>query len=194
MRGYGITGAALAVVIGMAGGCAQGQTAMTRQGAARPVTADISGAVVSADRFPATTAAFPGGVTARPDVVYWTPPGGFQPQTLDLYRPAGEGPHPLVIYVHGGGWVGGTARNAGTFENFPGVLADLASRGYVVASVNYRLAGEARFPGAIQDVKAAVRYLRANAASLGVDPDKVLIWGSSAGGQLAGLVDRKSVV
>jgi acetyl esterase/lipase len=67
------------------------------------------------------------------------------------------------------------------------VLASLSARGYVVASVEYRLSGEARFPAAIQDVKAAIRWLRAHAATYGVDETKTVVWGGSAGGQLAAL-------
>ena len=157
------------------------------QAAAKPVTAAVAPAVISTDQFPAMRAGFPGGVTGHPDVVYSTIPG-FRPMTLDIYVPAkAAGTKPLVIYVHGGGWTGGTARNAGAFANFPGVLADLASRGYVVASLNYRLAGEARAPAASEDVDAAIRWLKGHAAQYGIDARRVAIWGGSAGGQLAGL-------
>lgn len=154
---------------------------------AKPVTAAVSPAVVSTDQFPALKGMFPGGVVGHPDVVYSMIPG-YRPMTLDLYvSPKGHEPKPLVIYVHGGGWTGGTARNAGAFANFPGVLADLASRGYVVASLNYRLAGEARAPAASEDVDAAIRWLKGHAAQYGIDKRRVAIWGGSAGGQLAGL-------
>ncbi|MFC3068854.1 alpha/beta hydrolase [Phenylobacterium soli] len=154
---------------------------------ARPVTAQVSPAVVSSDQFPKARPVFAGGVTGHPDLVYSTLPG-FRPMTLDLYTPPkAGGAKPLVIYVHGGGWVNGTARNAGAFTNFPAVLADLAARGYVVASLNYRLAGEARAPAASQDVDAAIRWLKAHAADYGIDKSRVAIWGGSAGGQLAGL-------
>jgi len=83
--------------------------------------------------------------------------------------------------------MGGTARNAAAYANFPAVLADLASRGYVVASLNYRLGGEAKAPAATQDVDAAIHELRAHAADYGIDKARVAIWGGSAGGQLAAL-------
>jgi len=154
---------------------------------AEPVKAAVAEKVVSADSFPVLKATFPGGVTGHPDIVYSTP-GGFRPITLDLYTPPKAGrPKPLVIYVHGGGWMGGTSRNAAAYANFPAVLADLASRGYVVASLNYRLGGEARFPAATEDVDAAIRWLRAHAADYGIDKARVAIWGGSAGGQLAAL-------
>jgi len=154
---------------------------------AAPVKADVAEKVVSADNFPKLHAAYPGGVTGHPDVVYSTV-NGFRPLTLDVYAPARKGPpKPLVIYIHGGGWMGGTSRNAAAYANFPAVMADLAARGYVVASLNYRLGGEAKFPAATEDVDAAIRWLRAHAADYGIDKARVAIWGASAGGQLAAL-------
>lgn len=168
---------------------AAGLTALAISGGAqaRPVKADVSAQVVSSDRFIRHDAVYPGGVTAHPDVTYSTLQG-FRPMTLDLYVPAkGKVAKPLVIYVHGGGWSGGTARNAGAFADFPAVLANLASRGYVVASLNYRLSGEARFPAAADDVDAAIRWLKGHAADYGIDKTRIALWGGSAGGQLAGL-------
>lgn len=157
------------------------------QAAPRRITAAVSAKVVTADAYPQLRASFPGGVTGRPDVVY-SAINGYRPMTLDLYvPPKAGGPKPLVVYVHGGGWENGTARNAGAYTDFPVVLAELAARGYVVASVNYRLSGEARAPAASQDVSAAIRFLRAHAAQYGIDASRVAIWGGSAGGQLAGL-------
>lgn len=139
------------------------------------------------DVYPAVVAQFPGGVTGVPGLTYFTA-AGYQPLKLDLYAPAKTAAgKPLVVYVHGGGWVGGTSRNAGTFEDWPGTLAALAAHGYVVASINYRLASEAKFPAPEQDVKAALRFLRANAAKYGIDPTRAAVWGGSAGGHLAGL-------
>ena len=144
--------------------------------------------VVSDDNYPALRARFPNGVVGQPDIVYARPPG-FRPLTLDLYRPRGSArrPLPLIIYVHGGAWRGGHSRAAGAFADFPRVLASLAARGFVVASINYRLSGEARYPAAADDVRAAIAYLRANARRFGVEPGKVILWGSSAGAQLAAL-------
>lgn len=164
----------LAVVAALAAFvCAQPQPA-----AAQAFTKDV---------FPELRINFPGGVVATPNLAYFTQ-SGFQPLKLDVYAPANRAEkHPLVIYVHGGGWVGGTSRNAGTFEDWPGTLAAIASRGYVVASINYRLAGEAKFPVPEQDVKAAIKWLRVNAERFGVDPARAVVWGGSAGGHLAGL-------
>ena len=154
---------------------------------AAPVKPAVAAQVVSSDQFPKLHAAYPGGVSGHPDLVYSTLQG-FRPITLDLYTPArSKLSHPMVIYIHGGGWMNGTARNAAAYANFPAVLADLAARGYVVASLNYRLGGEARFPAATQDVDAAIRWLKAHAADYGIDKTRVAIWGGSAGGQLAAL-------
>lgn len=138
------------------------------------------------DRFPVVPVAFPGGVKAFRDVTYQTLPG-YRPQIIDIYVPATKGPHPLILYVHGGGWVGGHTRHAGALADFPKVLAKLASEGFVVASLEYRLAGEAAFPAQLQDSNAALRFLRQHAAEYGIDPAKVGIWGGSAGGHLAAL-------
>jgi len=83
--------------------------------------------------------------------------------------------------------MGGHARHSGALENFPTFLAALSARGYVVASVNYRLSGEARFPGPVQDVRQAIRWLRANSAAYRIDASRVVVWGASAGGHLAAL-------
>ena len=140
------------------------------------------------DRYPERRVTFPGGVSGLPDLVYSTL-SGFRPLTLDLYVPANpvSGGAPVIIYVHGGGWMSGHTRHSGAFENWPGVLASLAGRGYVVASLNYRLSSEAPSPAAEQDVKTAVRWLRGNAARFGIDKRRIGIWGGSAGGQLAAL-------
>ena len=131
--------------------------------------------------------AFSDGVSGVFDLTYATLPG-YRPLTLDLYSPPpGAGPLPLVVFVHGGGWNGGDARHAGTFEDFPAQLAALAAQGYVVASVNYRLSEEAHFPAPLQDVKAAIRWLRAGAAGRNIDITRVAVWGAAAGGQLAAL-------
>jgi acetyl esterase/lipase len=137
---------------------------------------------------PPHTVSYPGGVTSLRDVAFHTWPG-FRPLTLDLYLPpAGGAPKPVVVFIHGGSWNKRTARDGGSFRDFPAVLASVAARGYVVASVNYRLSGEVRFPGAILDVKQAVRWLRQRADEYNADADKVVVWGSSAGGQIATVI------
>lgn len=142
---------------------------------------------VLGDHYPTVSVSFPGGVVGYPNLTYASIPG-YRPLHLDLYDPPGaRGPHPLIVYIHGGGWAFGQPRQSGAFSNWPDVLALLASQGYVVASVEYRLSSEAPFPAAIQDVKAAIRWLRANARQYEIDPRHVGIWGGSAGGHLAAL-------
>src|SRR6187549_2822163 len=98
---------------------------------------------------------------------------------LDMARPEGEGPFPAVICIHGGGF------RAGTRDGYDGLVKKLAKHGYVAVTVTYRLAPKYQFPAAIYDVKAAVRWLRANAAKYHVDPDRIGVTGGSAGGHLA---------
>jgi acetyl esterase/lipase len=108
--------------------------------------------------------------------------GGHERQKLDIYLPAqrSESPLPLIIWVHGGAWQGGSK------ENCP--ARRFAQRGYAVASINYRLSQHAIFPAQIEDCKAAVRYLRANAGKYGFDPNQFGAWGASAGGHLVALL------
>jgi acetyl esterase/lipase len=144
------------------------------------------------DRYVERRASFTGGVVGIPDVTY-ARLAGYRPLTLDIYLPAqaaragNKARFPLVLFIHGGGWYGGHPRHAGAFADWPAVLATLAARGYVVASLNYRLSAEAPSPAAIQDVKTALRWLRANATRFGIDKSRAAAWGGSAGGQLAAL-------
>lgn len=141
------------------------------------------------DAYPLRSASFAGGVRSLADVVYATHEG-FRPLTLDLYLPPEPLPAagaPLVIYVHGGGWAGGHARASGVFTDFPGVLARFAARGYAVASINYRLSGEARFPAPLDDLRTAMAWLHKQASVYALDTSRVALWGGSAGGHLAAL-------
>jgi acetyl esterase/lipase len=147
----------------------------------------VGSSPVLEDRYPARRVDFPDDVVGLPDLTY-SSLTGYRPLVLDLYKPAKSGQSlPLVIYLHGGGWQSGHTRHSGAFEDWPGVLASIAARGYVVASVEYRLSGEAPFPAAIQDVKAAIRWLRAHASQFSIDKTRAVVWGGSAGGQLAAL-------
>ncbi len=175
---------------GLAAAAIVSAVAVSSAGAAATETPAIAASAVLGDHYPQAQVAFPGGVTGLPDVTYATLMG-FRPLTLDLYLPPAAkrkpGGDPVVLYIHGGGWVTGHARQSGAFVNWPDVLATLAARGYVVASLNYRLSGEARFPAAEQDIKASLRWLRAHAEKYGIDKSKALVWGGSAGGHLAAL-------
>jgi acetyl esterase/lipase len=143
--------------------------------------------LVPRDPLPEREIRWSDGSTVMTDVVYSTIPG-YRPLHLDLYRASiDQTRRPLVVFVHGGGWWAGNQRAASAFLDFPAVLANLAQRGYVVASIEYRLSGEAPFPAQLLDLQEAVRFLRANAARFGIDPAKVALWGMSAGAQLAAL-------
>ena len=105
--------------------------------------------------------------------------GGHEMQRLDIFLPAGAGPHPLIVYVHGGAWRGGSKKDQ--------PLGKLVAQGFAVASVDYRLSTVAPFPAQMHDIKAAIRFLRAKAGEYGLDPKRFAIAGSSAGGHLAAL-------
>ena len=105
---------------------------------------------------------------------------GHPRQKLDLYLPNGGTNLPLIIYIHGGAFRTGSKRDQVPLEYVP--------LGYAVASVDYRLSQDAVFPAQIQDCKAAVRWLRANAATYRLDSDRFAAWGYSAGGHLAALL------
>ena len=102
-------------------------------------------------------------------------------QKLDVYLPEGSGPFPLIVNIHGGGFMMGDKSN-------PPLTDELLDAGYAVASIDYRLSGEAKFPAAVQDAKAAVRFLRAHAAEYKLNPDKFGAYGGSAGGNLAAML------
>jgi len=121
--------------------------------------------------------------TVERDLTYCVANG--VPLKLDAHYPAeASGPLPVAMYVHGGGWHGGDKKGgAGSLD-----FEELLSRGYLVISVNYRLAPRYVFPAMIEDVKCAVRHLRATADRYGLDPERIGVWGSSAGGHLVSLL------
>ena len=109
--------------------------------------------------------------------------GGDQQLGLDLYQPlVAQGAAPLVVIVHGGSW------QSGDSTQLPALNTYLAARGYAVAAINYRHAPTYPFPAARDDLLAAVDYLKRNAADLGIDAQRIVLLGRSAGGQLALLV------
>lgn len=121
----------------------------------------------------------PAAVTIHHDLVYAQVDG--RDLRLDLYLPTETaGPWPVVVWIHGGGW------SRGSKDPCPAV--PLTRYGYAVASVSYRLAPEFTWPAQVQDCRAAVRFLRANAERLGLDGGRIGAWGISAGGHLAALL------
>jgi acetyl esterase/lipase len=108
-------------------------------------------------------------------------PNSSASQTMDLYTQQSPKPLPLVMFVHGGGWISGDKSHVHRLLNL------LLSHGFDVASIDYRLTKEATWPAQINDTKAAIRFVRANAAKYNIDPDRIGLWGMSAGGQLVAL-------
>jgi acetyl esterase/lipase len=126
--------------------------------------------------------------TVVANVQYCT--GAGKPLLMDVFVPRTRihQPTPGVLWLHGGGWERGD-KNGSSGARF------LAAAGFVTASIFYRLSGEAKFPAAIEDCKCAIRYLRANAAKYGIDPNRIGVAGASSGGHLAllaGTADEKS--
>lgn len=130
---------------------------------------------------------FPNGVTALEDVRY-AAISGWRRLTMDIYMPPKKsGPKPLVVYIHGGGWMNGDSRHFGSLADFPAVASKLASEGFVVAAIEYRHGAEAKYPAQVQDARAAIRFLKSNAAKYGIDPSRVGLIGGSAGAHIASL-------
>ena len=120
------------------------------------------------------------GVVSYYGITYAAVPG-FRPLVLDLHRPAASaGPVPILVWLHGGGWMGG--------DRAMGHAIEMVPRGFAVAAAQYRLSGEAQFPAQLHDLKGAVRWLRANASRFELDAELVVAWGASAGGHLACLL------
>ena len=110
--------------------------------------------------------------------------GASAAHSMDYYKPTGAGPHPAVVIVHGGGWVGGTKRSGSE-----AYAADwLAPAGYAVFSIDYRLAPGATWADQVADVQRAIRFVRHSAAKYDVDPARIAVLGGSAGGYLSNMV------
>ena len=129
-----------------------------------------------------TRGKIPAGVTAHRDLEYAKI--GDKRLLLDIYVPDttadSDEPLPLIVWIHGGAW------RAGNKKNCPPLR--FTDKGFVAASISYRLSQEAPFPAQIEDCKAAIRWLRANAVKYRIDPDRIGVWGSSAGGHLVALL------
>jgi acetyl esterase/lipase len=121
------------------------------------------------------------GIRLERDISYV--PDGDSSQRLDLYLPerSSDKPLPLVVWIHGGGWLGSSKK-----EN-PGAALTRSGE-YATGSIEYRFSDKAIFPAQIQDCQAAIRFLRANAKKYNIDPDHIGVWGASAGGHLVALL------
>ncbi len=103
-------------------------------------------------------------------------------QKMDMYFPDSGGPWPVLAYVHGGSWMHGDKSEAIMFAD------QMTSQGYLLVSINYRLYPEGKFPNMIEDVKCAIRFLRAHAGAYNLDPNRIAAMGPSAGGHLVSLL------
>lgn len=111
---------------------------------------------------------------------------GFRPVTLDLHLPATTSA-PVVLFVHGGGWRAGSRRVFVPTMDGDAPFERIVAAGFAVAAIDYRLAGEARFPAQLDDVAAALLWVRENGPEHGLDPERIVLWGESAGATLAAL-------
>jgi acetyl esterase/lipase len=127
---------------------------------------------------PPTRSSLPGGARVLRNIAYVS--NGGERQKLDLYLPATGTNLPLIVWIHGGGWASGDK------ESPPGL--GFVGHGFALASVDYRLSQDAIFPAQLTDCKAAIRWLRAHAAEQGINPDRIGVWGASAGGHLVALL------
>ncbi|MET7863494.1 alpha/beta hydrolase [Micromonospora taraxaci] len=114
---------------------------------------------------------------------------GFRPLTLDLVVPvAAPRPVPVLVWIHGGAWLFGSPKHPADWLMEADPFTAAIRAGFAVASAQYRLSGEAPFPAQLDDVKAAVRWLRRHSDTVGVDRERIGVWGESAGGHLASMV------
>ena len=123
----------------------------------------------------------PEGITLKSDMVFAQVGDRELHMDIAYQTEAPQAPRPCVVYIHGGAWCAGT-------YHAPAQLCNLARQGYIAASIEYRLTQEAIFPAQIHDCKGALRFLRAHAAEYGLKPDKIGVWGGSAGGHLVALI------
>jgi acetyl esterase/lipase/2-polyprenyl-3-methyl-5-hydroxy-6-metoxy-1,4-benzoquinol methylase len=128
-------------------------------------------------------------MTVIRDLVFSTVPG-FRPVTLDLHVPRllESGPAPLIVFVHGGGWRLGSRRSFGPNFTVESSFERIVDAGFAVASVDYRLSGEAHFPAQIDDVRTALAWLAEHGSEHGIDTSRTVLWGESAGATIASLV------
>ncbi|MCC6677975.1 MAG: alpha/beta hydrolase [Phycisphaerales bacterium] len=155
-------------ILAVAAGVLAGAGAAWGQSVEAPARPSVPGAIA------------PAGSRVMKDIVY-AEPAGSAPLKLDLYLPAeGAGPAPVVVWVHGGGWIQGSK------EGCPAAL--LVPKGFAAVSISYRFTNVAKFPAQLHDCKAAIRWVRAHAGEYNLDADHIGVWGGSAGGHLVALL------
>jgi len=111
----------------------------------------------------------------------------FRPLSLDLHLPEGEGPFPVILQLHGGGWRTGSRTSFSPLVSVEDSFGRMVAAGFAVAAVDYRLSGEAVFPAQLEDVRAALGWILQQGKGYGLDVDRIVLWGGSAGGTLAAL-------
>ncbi|MGP3983575.1 alpha/beta hydrolase fold domain-containing protein [Streptomyces sp. KR80] len=126
------------------------------------------------------------GVRHFEGITYATTPG-YRPRLLDVHVPATDEPVPAVVWIHGGGWLEGDRRYPPPTVPVDLLHGSVLQAGLALVCIDYRHSLEAPFPAQLHDVKAALRYLRRFADGLGIDADRIGVWGESAGGHLAAL-------
>jgi len=129
-----------------------------------------------------------GNLQSALDIEYVQTPTGNS--SLDIYTPSDKSPHPLVVLIHGGSWM------AGSKNDFRDDARTLAGMGYTAATIDYRLVREGtnRFPAAVEDVRCAIKFLKANADRYGIDRHRIAAYGFSAGGHLASMLGTSARV
>ncbi len=193
----GSVGVAIFLVLGCSGGSGSGGTHDPVGGAGGGGTGGTTHASTPTDAS-AGIGGRDGGTAKRPlgdgtyenylDLVY-VDGSDTTSHGIDVYVPGGDGPFPAIVYIHGGAWLQGDKYGPRN------VIDREATRGYVVASINYRLTPTGvRWPTPMYDVKAAVRWLRAHAARYKIDPTRIAAWGDSAGAHLAAVLGTSAGV
>jgi acetyl esterase/lipase len=131
----------------------------------------------------------PEDIVVRHDIAYREGTSRHWKLDLAMKKDRRGKPRPGIVVIHGGGWIEGDKSSSASREHgVPGNIVDFAALGFVAVTINYRLAGEAPFPAALEDCKNAVRWLRAHARDYNLDPDRIGASGNSAGGHLAMLL------
>ena len=137
------------------------------------------------DVYPDRVTRWPGGVTSHADVVLFNTSGLSSYGGRYLYAAQEGRPKPLILYIHGGGWIAGHTRHSGALSNFRRCWHNWRAKALLLPALNIGLSGEAPFPAQLQDARAAIRFLKSNAGQYGIDATQPGVWGGSAGGHLA---------